>query len=80
MATIRIQYFAALREQAGRSSENLDTSARTTGELYASLCSRYGFGLAGDQVKVAVNEEYSTMDHALQTGDDVVFIPPVSGG
>lgn len=80
MATIRIQYFAALREKAGQSSEDLDTGAATAGELYAALREQYGFSLGADQVKVAVNEEYSTMDHALRDGDDVVFIPPVSGG
>jgi molybdopterin converting factor small subunit len=27
-----------------------------------------------------VNLEYTTWDHALQDGDEVAFIPPVSGG
>ena len=30
--------------------------------------------------KPAVNLEYTTWDHALQDGDEVAFIPPVSGG
>jgi len=28
----------------------------------------------------AVNLEYTTWDHPLQDGDEVAFIPPVSGG
>ena len=41
---------------------------------------QYGFSLSLDQVKVAVNEEYRSMDHVLAAGDEIVFIPPVSGG
>ena len=31
-------------------------------------------------VSVAVNEEYAKMDIALAEGDEIVFLPPVSGG
>jgi len=78
--TIEIKYFAALREQAGKSGENLSTAAQTPGELYEVLRRQYDFTLAVAQVKVAVNEEYRPMDHVLRAGDEVVFIPPVSGG
>ncbi len=80
MTTIAIKYFAALREQAGKPGEEISTAARTTGELYEALRRQYDFSLAADQVKVAVNEEYRTLDHVLSAGDEVVFIPPVSGG
>jgi molybdopterin synthase catalytic subunit len=30
--------------------------------------------------KPAVNLEYTTWDHPLREGDEVAFIPPVSGG
>lgn len=29
---------------------------------------------------VAVNTEYTTLEQTLQPGDEVAFIPPVSGG
>ncbi len=80
MLSISIQYFAALREQAGKSGETLDCPAGTAGELYALLGQRYEFSLRADQVKIAINREYRTMDHTLSPGDEVVFIPPVSGG
>jgi molybdopterin converting factor subunit 1 len=80
MISISVRYFAALREQSGKSEEALDTPARTAGELYADLRGRYGFALAAHQVKVAVNQEYRSLDHVLAAGDEVVFIPPVSGG
>lgn len=31
-------------------------------------------------LRVAVNEEYSSMEIELSDGDEVVFIPPVAGG
>ncbi len=78
--TLRIEYFAVLREQAGRREEILDTAASTAGELYEQVRARYGFRLAPAQLKVAVNTEFSNWDARLEHGDSVVFIPPVAGG
>lgn len=78
--TIRIQYYAILREQAGRSDETLDTSAGTPAELYAELRQRHPFQLGPAQLKVALNSEFSDWQTPLKHGDIVVFIPPVAGG
>lgn len=78
--TVRVQYFALLREQAGRSEETLTTTARTPGELYAELAARHGFTLPAEMLKVAVNTEFGDWSQPLQAGDAVVFIPPVAGG
>jgi molybdopterin converting factor subunit 1 len=80
MIRIEVRYFAALREQAGRSDESRETSASTAAGLYAELAATYGFRLAADRVRVAINEKYEAMDTGLKAGDEVVFIPPVSGG
>ncbi len=80
MPLIKIRYFAALREQTGKSGEELETSAKTAADLYVELCRRYEITLAAHNVKVAINEEYQPMDSALNSGDEIVFIPPVSGG
>ncbi len=77
---LKIQYYALMREQAGRSEETLDTSAVTPADLYAELTTRYGFTLAREQLKVAVNNEFSDWFRPLAAGDAVVFIPPVAGG
>lgn len=79
MASIRIEYFAILREHVGQSSEELQTSARTAGDLFAELDRRYGFPEMG-RLKVAVNEEFGDWSTPLTDGDSVVFIPPVAGG
>lgn len=78
--TLRIQYYALLREQAGRSEETLDTAATTPAELYSELQARHPFSLARDQLKVAINTDFSEWNAPLANGDTVVFIPPVAGG
>ena len=77
---IKVQYYALLREQAGRSDEALITGARTPRELYNELRSRYPFSLAPEMLRVAVNAEFGEWSHPLADGDSVVFIPPVAGG
>ncbi|HEV2441347.1 MAG TPA: NTP transferase domain-containing protein [Steroidobacteraceae bacterium] len=77
---ISVQYYALLREQAGRSSESLVTRAATPRELYQELKQRYPFSLAPEMLRVAVNSEFSDWSQRLNSGDSVVFIPPVAGG
>lgn len=77
---LKIQYYALMREQAGRSEEWLETAAATPQRLYDDLAARYGFTLTRDQLKVAVNGEFSDWSRPLSAGDAVVFIPPVAGG
>jgi len=77
---VRVQYFALLREQSGRSEESLNTTARTPRELYEELRKRYPFSLAPEMLRVAVNTEFGDWSQPLSDGDSVVFIPPVAGG
>jgi molybdopterin-guanine dinucleotide biosynthesis protein A len=77
---LKIQYYALMREQAGRSEETLQTAANTPADLYAELVARYGFTLSREQLKVAVNSEFCEWTRPLIGGDSVVFIPPVAGG
>jgi molybdopterin-guanine dinucleotide biosynthesis protein A len=77
---ITVQYYAVLREQAGRRDEALVTRARTAAELYAELGRRYPFSLAPDVLRVAINTEFREWTAPLADGDAVVFIPPVAGG
>jgi molybdenum cofactor guanylyltransferase len=77
---IRVQYYALLREQAGRSDETLSTRARTPRDLYAELAAKYPFTLPAEMLRVAVNAEFGEWTQPLKAGDAVVFIPPVAGG
>jgi molybdopterin-guanine dinucleotide biosynthesis protein A len=77
---IKVQYYAILREQAGRSDESIVTTAHTPRDLYNELKSRYPFSLAPEMLRVAVNAEFGEWSQRLADGDSVVFIPPVAGG
>ena len=78
--TVRVQYYAVLREQAGRSEETIDTTAATPADLYEELRARHAFRLTPSQLKVAINADFSDWQSRLSHGDTVVFIPPVAGG
>ena len=78
--SLRVQYYALFREQAGCSEEAVETRAVTPAELYSELQTRHPFKLAREQLKVAVNSDFSDWNTRLANGDTVVFIPPVAGG
>lgn len=78
--TVRVRYFAMLREQRGLGEEQVATEAATAAELYEELRGRHGFTLTADRLRVAVNDEFEPWGVAVREADSVVFIPPVAGG
>jgi len=80
MKKITIQYYAVLREKRGVNEESIETNAGTLHELYEELQEKYHFELSINSLKVAVNDEFSDWQSRLNSGDKIVFIPPVSGG
>ncbi len=85
-APLKLLYFAWLREKAGIGEEAVPTpdGVATVGELMDWLVGRGG-GYAeafSDRkvVRVAVNQEYVSLDHPVAAGDEVAFFPPVTGG
>lgn len=78
MAKLRL--FANLREMAGVS--RLEMPAGTVAELIEGVASRFGddFRQAAATARVWVNGETVAPDHPLGDDDEVVLIPPVSGG
>ncbi len=79
-ATVKL--FAALREMIGASELTLDVAdGQTVDGLFRELCARYPRLAAYDSsLFYSVNAEYVSPDYALRDGDEVAFIPPVSGG
>jgi molybdopterin synthase catalytic subunit len=74
---VTVRLFAVLRERAGARELTLDLpeGARVRDAL-DSLA-----GLAeGVPLVMAVNREYASEDRALDAGDELALIPPVSGG
>ena len=77
-----IRLFARLRELTG-ASELTRTVAdgSTAGDAWQALVAE--FPALADHTRslsVAVNEEYARMNATLRDGDEVAFLPPVSGG
>jgi len=77
---ITLQYFAVLREQRGLARERRWTEARTPRQLYQEIQREFGFSLPVEALRVAINQEFRDMETLLSAGDELAFIPPVSGG
>ena len=77
---IKIEYFAALRQQAGKSSEVIRADVRTARDLFEILQKQYVFSLSEKDVKIAINQKLASWDAELNSGDSLLLIPPVAGG
>ncbi|MBK1645669.1 molybdopterin converting factor subunit 1 [Thiocapsa imhoffii] len=83
---IDILYFARVREQLGRSEEQLElppgvgrvadllTLLRDRGEPWATALS------ADTVLLMAVNQAIARLDTPLKDGDEIAIFPPVTGG
>ncbi|RGE41822.1 molybdopterin converting factor subunit 1 [Comamonas testosteroni] len=84
MNQITVRYFASIREAMGTGSENLQTAAATVGALRTELMGQSeaaAQALAeGKAVRMALNQNMCDGAAALQSGDEVAFFPPVTGG
>jgi molybdopterin synthase sulfur carrier subunit len=83
--TIRILYFAALREAVGIGYEEFApiAGALTVAELRDRLVDRGGSWSAlaeGRSLRVAVNQRMAQPASVVRDGDEVAFFPPVTGG
>ncbi|HEX8619783.1 MAG TPA: molybdopterin converting factor subunit 1 [Thermoanaerobaculia bacterium] len=80
--TVRLLFFAVLRDIAGRDTRELSLDEGTTaGEVWQSL--RASYAKLADYTQppmIAINETYATPDAVLRDGDELAFIPPVAGG
>ena len=79
---VRIRLFARLRDIVGRGELEREVPAGTTAEwVWNSLAVEYPeLTRYVGVVSCAVREEYSPLTTALEDGDEVAFLPPVSGG
>ena len=82
---VTVRLFARLREITGH-----DTIAREIGsgaapatvrDVWRSLVEQWpALGAFDSSVSGAVNAEYARMTREVSEGDEVAFLPPVSGG
>ena len=78
--TLTILYFAQLAEERGAAQERLTGDYADLAALYAALQAQYHFSLAQNQLRVARNQTFAEWTDTPQDGDEIAFIPPVSGG
>ena len=79
---VTVRLFARLRDLTGAGELTRDVESPATAEsVWRSLISEYPSLAEYDRsISVAVNAEYARMGAAVEDGDEVAFLPPVSGG
>lgn len=82
--TIKVLYFAHLREQFGIAEESLEISPTTVAALLEHLRRRGGIWAqaldAGQSYRVAVNHELAELTATIGANDEIAIFPPVTGG
>jgi molybdopterin synthase sulfur carrier subunit len=83
---MKLIYFAWVREKVGTAREELAPPAdvANVGQLIRWLAAQGdNYAAAFDdasRVRVAVNQDYATMDQPVGPDDEIAFFPPVTGG
>lgn len=83
--TVKVLFFAGLREALGTGSEALALPAGivTVGGLRDHLAARgpsWSALATAKNLRVAVNQQMVGLDAPVKAGDEVAFFPPVTGG
>jgi molybdopterin converting factor subunit 1 len=82
VVTIKVLFFGLLKDICGRAEDQLELPAsatlKTVFDHYAAIYPRLA-GMAASTV-LARNQEFAPPSTALSDGDEVAFLPPVSGG
>lgn len=77
---VQVKFFAIFREFTKLKSESKEIADGTTAEIlwkeYAATYPRIG----NLRAAYAVNQQLVRPDHVLRDGDEIAFLPPVSGG
>lgn len=79
---VKVKFFAILRERVGTGEITKEIGeGSTVGGLWEALRRDYPkLPPVETRLLYAVNQEYVNADHVLKDRDEVVFVPPVSGG
>lgn len=79
-----LRYFAWVRERIGTGGETVETDAATVADLVAELRARedrYALAFADlSALRVAVDQDLTDFDAALDGAREVAFFPPMTGG
>ncbi len=76
--SIKVRYFASLKEALGRSEEHLEFSGlASVGDVWDRANPNKALP---DNSLAAVNMDYVELNDPVKDGDEVAFFPPVTGG
>lgn len=80
--TVRVLYFAIMRDLLGKEADDLTIPAGTTARSLFGIVTadRPELARLERSVMVMVNQAYADKSAPLAEGDEIAFIPPVSGG
>ena len=78
--TIVVEYCGVLREDAGMSNEEVHTESATAAGLWEELRMSRGLSLELDAVRIAINDEFQSLNHPLASQDKLTLFPPFAGG
>ena len=79
---VKVRLFARLRDLVGAGELERDVPAgATVRTVWDTLVREYpAIAPYADSMSCAVNVDYARMTTAVSDGDEVAFLPPVSGG
>jgi molybdopterin converting factor subunit 1 len=79
---VTVRLFARLRDIAGSAELTQEiASGATIGSVWRALVHDYPeLAQYEKSISTAVNADYARMGDAVRDGDEVAFLPPVSGG
>jgi molybdopterin synthase catalytic subunit len=79
---VTVRLFARLRDVAGASELARDLpSGATIGDVWRQLAQEFPELVGYERsISSAINAEYTRMDQVVGEGDEIAFLPPVSGG
>jgi molybdopterin converting factor subunit 1 len=79
---VKVLFFGRLKEVAGGAEESVElTPGSRIEELFATLVARRPeFASYRRSVVASRNQEFAAWATPLDSGDEIAFLPPVSGG
>jgi len=76
--SIKVLFFASLRDAMGRSNDEIDAlDVSTVGDVWNAVA---GGKTMPSNLLMAINQDYVNVNAHVSDNDEVAFFPPVTGG